>query len=103
MTRREIVDRLARAHYVESVVANILHRPPGRFPEDADLSQMVYLWLLDYDAARVEEMYEAGQLPFFVVRLVLNNARSTKSRWYYLFRKFVQSCTGLQAPEPTDA
>lgn len=100
MTRAEIVDKLARARYVENVVANVLRRSPGRYPEDADLAQMVYVWLLDYPADKVEAMWQAGQLPFFVARLVLNNARSRSSRWFYLFRKFSQNCTGLQVPEP---
>ena len=86
MTRNEIAEALARDKVVEQLVCNIAHAPLSA--NLADLAQMVYLILLTYDAEKVVDLWERGQMDFFIVRVVLNQYRSKNSPYYHLFREF---------------
>ena len=73
----EIIDQLARERRVETMLANIAKRPVSGTLED--LCQMVYLILLEYDDAKIEDLWEHGQINFFIARILLNQYRSTNS------------------------
>lgn len=93
MTRTEIVERLAREKMVEAMVENI-----ARQPLDADLrdlAQMVYLILLEYDEDKLVDLYEHGQIRFFVARVIINQYRSVNSPFYKLFRKYARKAEDL--------
>jgi hypothetical protein len=93
MTRTEIVERLARERMVEAMVENI-----ARQPLDADLrdlAQMVYLILLEYDEDKLIDLYEHGQIRFFVARVIINQYRSVNSPFYKLFRKYARKAEDL--------
>lgn len=93
MTRTEIVERLAREKMVEAMVENI-----ARQPLDADLrdlAQMVYLILLEYDEDKLVDLYEHGQIHFFVARVIINQYRSVNSPFYKLFRKYARKAEDL--------
>lgn len=93
MTRTEIVERLARERMVEAMVENI-----ARQPLDADLrdlAQMVYLILLEYDEDKLVDLYEHGQIRFFVARVIINQYRSVNSPFYKLFRKYARKAEDL--------
>lgn len=85
--RRGIVDRLARQHRVEQIISNVC-RPCTDTTTLADLAQMVYLVLLTYDAEKVVDLWEKGQMDFFIVRVVLNQYRSKNSPYYHTLREF---------------
>ena len=80
MTRREIVERIAREQRVEEVIRNVAH--VARLDQDLkDLAQMVYLTLLTYDEDKILDLWENDELGFFIVRVVLTQYRSTDSPW----------------------
>lgn len=82
----EIIDLLARERRVETMLANIAKKPVTGTLED--LCQMVYLILLEYDDAKIEDLWEHGQINFFIARVILNQYKSTNSPYYKLFRKY---------------
>lgn len=85
MTRAQIVEQIAREGLVEALVENIAHSP---LTDDLkDLAQMVYLTLLEYDETKIQDLYDHGQMRFFIARIILNNFRSSHSRWHDTFRK----------------
>lgn len=86
MTRTEIVAELARDRRVETMVENIARQPLT--PELRDLSQMVYLILLEYDEDKLVDLWTNGQINFFIARIVINQYRSTSSPFYKLYRKY---------------
>ena len=95
MTRTEIVERLARERRVETMVENI-----ARQPLDAnlsDLEQMVYLILLEYDEDKLADLWEHGQMNFFIARIILNQYRSTNSPYYKLFRKYARKAEEIES------
>lgn len=90
MTKFEIVEELAKNRVIEDIVSNVAQNPK----EDTlkDLSQMLYEDLLMKDDEKVIQLYEDGQLQFFITRMVLNSINSKTSRYYYMFSKFNNNC-----------
>ena len=86
MTKQQIIERLAREQRVETMLANIAKRPVSG--DLADLCQMVYLILLEYDEAKIIDLWENSQINFFIARILLNQYKSTNSPFYKLFRKY---------------
>lgn len=78
-TAREIVEDLAKARRVEELCRNICKRPAE---ELNDLSQIVYLSLLKVRPGIVCDLYEHGQLDYYLVRMIKNQYHS-KDRAYY--------------------
>ena len=75
---------------------------PAQEPDLLDLGQHIYLILLEYDEAKLQGLWDNNEINFLIVRLVLNNFRSHKSRFHYLFREFrsrAVSLTGLDFPD----
>lgn len=95
MTRTEIVERLARERRVETMVENI-----ARQPLDADLqdlAQMVYVILLEYDEDKLRDLWEHGQMQFFIARVIINQYRSVNSPFYKLFRKYARKAEDIES------
>ena len=90
----EIIDQLARERRVETMLANIAKRPVSGTLED--LCQMVYLILLEYDGAKIEDLWENGQINFFIARILLNQYKSSNSPFYKLFRKYESKCQDIE-------
>lgn len=86
MTKTEIIERLAKERRVETFVENLASRHI-----DADLSdlcQIVYLALLEYDEVKIIDLWENGELDYFIARIICNQYNSTKSPYYMQIRKF---------------
>ena len=49
---------------------------------------MVYMILLEYDEAKLQDLWENDQMNFFLARIILNQYRSSNSPFHTLFRKF---------------
>ena len=81
----EMVTILARERRVETMVENIAKQPLSA--DLKDLAQMVYVILLEYDESRLLDLWEHGQINFFIARIILNQYRSVNSPFYKLFRK----------------
>lgn len=85
-TKTEIIEAIARDRMVETMVTNIAHKPMSADLED--LSQMVYLILLEYDEKRLQDLWEHNQMHFFVARIIVNQYNSVNSPFHTNFRKF---------------
>lgn len=71
---------------VETMVTNIAHKPMSA--DLQDLSQMVYLILLEYEDSKLQDLWEHDQMNFFLARIIVNQYRSTSSPFHTIFRKF---------------
>ena len=92
--KSEIVAQIARERRVETMVENIAKSPLTA--DLKDLSQMVYLALLEYDGAKVKDLWEHGQINFFIARIIINQYRSANSPFYKLFRKYESKCQDIE-------
>lgn len=82
---KKIVEKIANEGMVEKIIKNIAINTND---EDlVDLSQDVYMTLLEKDQDWLEGIYERGQMNYFITRIVLNNINSKTSRFYYLYKK----------------
>ena len=84
MTKEEVVERIAREGWVEEcikVVTGGVWRS-----EYSDLTQDVLIELLNQ--SKVVDLYQKGQLKFYIMRVVRNNIQSATSRFYYRYRRF---------------
>lgn len=55
-----------------------------------DLIQEIYMILLEYDRQKIIEMYERGQLNFFITRIIKNQWCSNTSPFYKKYRKYYE-------------
>ena len=69
MTKAEIIEDLARNRVVEETVKNIAHSHQLT-SELQDLAQSVYVILLEYDEAKLVDLYESKALGFFLTRII---------------------------------
>lgn len=85
---QQAVKEIAEARRVEDIVSHISHRREP-LPDDLkDLCQEVYLILLDYPKDKVVDMWECGDIDYFIVNVVMKQLRSDTSAFYYKYRKY---------------
>ena len=94
MTRSEIVEQLARERRVEQICRNTVKAPLTG--ELKDLCQMTYLALLEFDEDKVVDLWDKGQINFFIARVILNQWQSTHSPFYYAFRRLQRKTVQLE-------
>lgn len=85
-TKTEIIEAIAKDRMVETMVTNIAHKPMSA--DLQDLSQMVYLILLEYDEKKLQDLWENNQMHFFIARIIINQYNSVTSPFHTIFRKF---------------
>ena len=85
-SKAHIIETLAQEKRVEALVENIAHH--SLTADLRDLCQMVYLILLEYDEAKLLDLWEKEQINFFLARIILNQYRSSNSPFHTMFRKF---------------
>lgn len=87
MEKTDIINTLAKQRFVEKIVSKY----DIKFKED--LSQMVYLWLLEKPDELIQQLWQSSQLNFYIASIVKTQVCSTKSKYY---RDFVYSGLPLE-------
>lgn len=59
----------------------------GHAPDFEDLAHEVILMVLEADAEKMARIIEKKQMRFWIIRLCINNYRSTSSKYHYKYRK----------------
>lgn len=67
-----------------------------------DLRQEVFLVLCEMDEDRLKQMYEDGYLKYFIVRTILNMAKSDRSQFAKTFRKIYEPISEIGVTEEYD-
>ena len=89
MKKAEIVKELAERRFVEEV----MERNQLSSPYTADLTQDIYLQLLEKDSSLIEGLYDRGELEWFIRKMITNNLFSVTSPYYRNYEAFRQrSC-----------
>lgn len=81
MNKHDIINEIAVSKVVEEIIFNITHTYID------DLTQDIYLSLLEKDDDLIIQLYEDEQLNYYITRMILNNIRSTTSPYYYTYLK----------------
>ena len=79
MTKYEVVKQLAESSTVEKIVYKLLNNSKNRFDAPGDLVQDVYLLLLDKDDDLICNLYNKGELGWYILRIVRNQMFSDHS------------------------
>lgn len=85
-SKAEIITEMANHRMVETMITNIAHQALSA--DLKDLSQMVYIILLEYEDDKIQELWENKQMPYFIARIITNQYRSSNSPFHALFRKY---------------
>lgn len=96
-TKFEIVEKLAKGRVIEDIIHNVAQNPSDDTLKD--LAQMLYEDLLMKPDEKIVQLYEDGQLQFFITRMVLNSINSKTSRYYYQFARFNNKTQELEIDE----
>lgn len=87
MTKYEVVDIIAREHLVDRIVNKLLSSSKNPFDCPEDLIQDIYLLLLQKDDDLIVNLYNKGEIGYYLLRVVRNQLLSKNSSYYYTYIK----------------
>ena len=79
-----IVEKIAKEQMVESIIANVAK--DAKDEDLKDLKQDIYLTLMEKDEDFLDGIYERGQMPYYLSRIITNNINSKTSPFYYRYK-----------------
>ena len=85
MKRENVITELYQSKDINDAISKM---QPIELQED--LRQEVFLVLCEMDEEKLLGMYEQGYLKYFIVRTILNMAKSDRSNFYRKFRQVYQ-------------
>ena len=88
MTKYEVINIIAREHLVEKIVYKLLPCSKNPFDCPQDLIQDIYLILLNSDENLIVDLYNKGELGFYLLKIAKNQLLSTNSTYYTKYIKF---------------
>lgn len=88
MTKYEVVDIISRDNLVEKIVFKLLPASKNPFDCPEDLIQDVYLLLLEKGDKLIVDLYERGELAYYLLRVVRNQLLSKNSPYYQKYIRF---------------
>ena len=88
MTKYEIINIIAREHLVERIVNKLLSSSKNPFDCPEDLIQDIYLLLLQKNDDLIVNLYNKGELGFYLLKIARNQLLSKNSPYYTKYIKF---------------
>ena len=79
-----MLNKIANERLVEEICKNLGVSP--KYMDD--LAQEIYLILLEYNQTKLQEIYDKGQLNFFLTRIIKNQYFSNTSPFFKKYRKY---------------
>ena len=96
MTKYEVIDIIARDHLVERIVNKLLSSSKNPFDCPEDLIQDLYLILLEKDDDLIVNLYDNGELAYYLLKIARNQLLSANSPYFYKYIKFGAQSDGLE-------
>lgn len=87
MNKYEVIDIIARDHLVERIVNKLLSSSKNPFDCPEDLIQDIYLLLLQKNDDLIANLYNKGEIGYYLLRVVRNQLLSKNSSYYYTYIK----------------
>lgn len=85
MTKQEIIEHIASQGLVESLIKKLVREYSSSLN---DLSQEIYLSLLEKDENYIVKLYNNNELNNFIAGMIKNNFYSKTSPFYKNYKKF---------------
>ena len=89
MTKYEIIYELSKNATVEKIVNKLVSSSKNRFDFPDDLIQDIYVLLLEKDEDLIVNLYNKGELGFYLLKVVRNQLLSKNSPYYTKYIKFL--------------
>ena len=96
MTKYEVVDIISRDHLVEKIVFKLLPASKNPFDCPEDLIQEIYLLLLQKDDNLIVNLYNKGEIGFYILRISRNQLLSKNSPYYQKYIRFLANSDELE-------
>lgn len=97
----EIIGKMAEERRVETMVMAIAHR--RSLDQDlADLCQMVYLYLLEYDADKIVELWQREEIDFLAVSIIKFQLFRKDTPWKRAVSRFRERSVPLEGHDRSD-
>ena len=84
MNKQDIITIIHKEHWIEDIIKK--YNLDGSLKDD--FIQEMYLILLEYNEDKIIELYSKNQLKYFLIRICVNNYKSTTSPWYKKYMKY---------------
>lgn len=88
MTKVEIIDELSRTNTVEKIIYKLLPTSKNQFDCPDDLIQDIYVLLLEKDDKLIIDLYNKGELGYYLLKIAKNQLLSANSPYFYKYIKF---------------
>lgn len=92
MTRRSVVDILAR----EKVIERLVKKYGFSSPYCKDLCQDLYIELLNKEEDLIVGLYEREEIEYYIRKMISNNINSSTSPFYKKYEKFRKTTSEIQ-------
>ena len=88
MNKYDVLDNISREHLVEKIVYKLLPCSKNPFDCPEDLIQDIYLLLLQKDDDLIVNLYNKGEIGFYLLKIAKNQLLSANSPYYTKYIKF---------------
>ena len=78
---------MSRSNTVEKIIYKLLPASKNRFDCPDDLVQDIYVLLLEKDDKLIIDLYNKGEIGYYLLRVVRNQLISKNSKYYYTYIK----------------
>lgn len=89
MTKCDVVEKLYKDGTVDRIIYKLLSSSKNPFDCPEDLIQDVYLLLLEKGDKLIVDLYERGELAYYLLRVVRNQLLSKNSPYYTKYIRFL--------------
>ena len=96
MTKYDVLDIIAKEHLVERVIFKLLPASKNRFDYPDDLVQDIYLLLLEKEEDLIVNLFNKGEIGFYILKIARNQLLSANSPYYCMYIKFGVKSDGLE-------
>ena len=88
MNKWEVIDELSKNATVERIVYKLLPCSKNQFDCPEDLIQDIYLLLLEKDDTLIVNLYNKGELGYYLLKIARNQLLSKNSPYYQKYIRF---------------
>ena len=86
-TNAQIINEIANNGLVEEIIQGVSYSKFENPENIKDLAQDIYLQLLQMRTEKLNELYDKGQLRYWIARIVVNSIHSKTSPYFYTYKK----------------
>ena len=87
MTKCDVVEKLYKDGTVDRIIYKLLSSSKNPFDCPEDLIQDIYLLLLQKDDDLIVNLYNKGEIGFYLLKIARNQLLSVNSSYYYTYIK----------------